>query len=179
MSDTEESDCSADCTADAPPAWCWHDLATTDVDAAVAFYKELLGWEINPIPMGDFTYNMIQVAGQGIGGFVPLDPSLGVPCHWTGYVATDDVDAAAARAASHGGSVHVEPQDMPNIGRFAVVADPVGASFSLFKSAHTEQKPVLPRGTPGVFCWNELMTTDVPGAKATRRIRRSGCTTLQ
>lgn len=53
-----------------------------------------------------------------------------VPAHWLVYFVAEDVDALAARVLELGGSVMLEPHDYPG-GKFAVVADPVGASFGL------------------------------------------------
>ena len=71
----------------------------------------------------------------------------------------DDVDAAAGRVEAAGGSIVSPPMDIPDIGRWAVVADPQGAVFSLYASAG-ELEPA-----EGVFVWDELMTTDIEAAK--------------
>jgi len=81
------------------------------------------------------------------------------PC-WSGYVASDNVDADAARVVTAGGSIKRAPNDIPNVGRFAVVADPGGAVFLLFKPNSTEEpKPVAPM-TPGHIGWHELYADD-------------------
>jgi len=51
------------------------------------------------------------------------------PARWTVTFAVDDADAIAARARELGGSVLPEPQNAPWV-RFAVLADPAGASFT-------------------------------------------------
>jgi predicted enzyme related to lactoylglutathione lyase len=56
-----------------------------------------------------------------------------MPPHWLTYVGTDDVDATAAKAKDLGGNVIVEPADIPEVGRFSIVADPTGAVFGLFQ----------------------------------------------
>ncbi len=58
-----------------------------------------------------------------------------------------------------GGRVFVEPMDIPTIGRYAVIADPQGASISIFKPADGHG-PARHRSKHGEFCWNELLTTD-------------------
>lgn len=163
MSEKAKTDgADAKCTG----AWCWHDLMTTDVEGAIAFYGDLLGWTVKAVPIGDTTYNMIHADGMGIGGFAPVDPSMGVAPHWIGYVTTDDVDAAARRAASHGGAVEVPAMDIPGVGRFAIVTDPGGARFAPFASAHGAAGETPTAVGPGQFCWNELMADDVPGSCA-------------
>ena len=80
---------------------------------------------------------------------------------WSGYIASDDVDADAARVLTQGGAIRRVPQDIPNVGRFAVAADPGGAVFLLFKPSTTEEpKPVAPM-TPGHVGWHELYAGDL------------------
>ena len=56
-----------------------------------------------------------------------------VPDNWLVYFGTDDVDTDTKRAADLGATVIVEPTDIPGTGRFAVLMDPQGAAFALFK----------------------------------------------
>jgi predicted enzyme related to lactoylglutathione lyase len=58
-----------------------------------------------------------------------------VPPHWAVYFAVDDTDATAEKAKQLGGQVQVEPMDIPDVGRFAVISDPQGAVFSVIKNA--------------------------------------------
>jgi len=122
-------------------AFCWNELATTDLDGAVSFYKALLGWEIQEgsAPGGGMKYNEIIVGGRHVGGMYSTremggeggDAPHQMPPHWRIYVAVDDVDARAAKAKEIGGKVCVEPMDIPNVGRFCVISDPAGAIISL------------------------------------------------
>jgi uncharacterized protein len=57
----------------------------------------------------------------------------GVPPHWAVYFAVDDCDAAAEKAKGLGATLRMPPTDIPNVGRFAVIQDPQGAFFSIFK----------------------------------------------
>src|SRR3984893_10377923 len=81
----------------------------------------------------------------------------GVPPCWSGYVGVEDVDADAKRVIAAGGAIQRPPTDIPSVGRFAVVSDPGGAVFLLFKP-NTEEGPksVAPM-TPGHIGWHELM----------------------
>jgi predicted enzyme related to lactoylglutathione lyase len=93
------------------------------------------------MPMGDFTYTVISPAGGGDdssqGGIVPLSPDMtatGVRTRWLPYFEVVDCDAVAAKAAEQGGSVTSPAQDIPGVGRFAALADPSGAAFSIITS---------------------------------------------
>jgi predicted enzyme related to lactoylglutathione lyase len=140
----------------------WHDLMTTDVNASVDFYKALFGWttgEWDMGPAGKYTY--IRAGSSDIGGIVPLDASQPMPSHWMSYVVVDDVDGASERTRSAGGTLIVEPTDIPEMGRFAVVRDPQGAHIMPFKGSSAA--PEEPAG-PGTFVWNELLTSDPEAA---------------
>lgn len=143
--------------------WVWHDHLTKDVDAAIAFYGDVAGWKTERF--GDSHYTM-WVGGQGpMGGVMKLPDEvekMGIPPHWIGNVQVADVDATVARARELGGKVHKEPEEIPTVGRFAIVADPQGAAVSVFQpqgamDLHDVQKP-------GEVCWNELMTSDSAAA---------------
>lgn len=89
---------------------------------------------------------------------------MGTPPCWTGYVFVPDVDDYARRISQAGGAVHKPPTDIPEIGRFAVVADPTGAFFIIFKpDSDARPEPVKP-GTQGHVGWRELHAGD--GGKA-------------
>jgi predicted enzyme related to lactoylglutathione lyase len=117
-----------------PPAegvFVWDELATSDVDGAKRFYGEVVGWTTVDMDMGDMTYTMFRTGDTDRAGCMPMMPGAPAPS-WLTYIGTDDVDATAAKAKELGATVHVEPQDIPNVGRFAVVGDPTGATFGLF-----------------------------------------------
>jgi predicted enzyme related to lactoylglutathione lyase len=78
-----------------------------------------------------------------------------------GYVGVEDVDAAAAKVTATGGTVHVPPTDIPNVGRFSVVADPHGAAFSLFSATTHEQDDTAQPDEPGRVGWHELQAGDL------------------
>ena len=137
----------------------WYDLMTTDSKAAEAFYSSVVGWRAQDAGMPDRSYTILHVKETPVGGLMPLPKEAGAAGArpiWNGYVAVDDVDAVAKRVAQASGTVHRGPEDIPGVGRFAVVADPHGASFMLFKGA-TDAQPQPPApGTPGHIGWHEL-----------------------
>jgi predicted enzyme related to lactoylglutathione lyase len=113
-------------------SFCWNELATTDLEAAQNFYKELLGWQIKESTGAVMIYNEIIVGGEHVGGIYKMGPEYGeTPSHWMSYVAVDDVDAKARQVWELGGKVCVPPTDIPGTGRFCVVNDPTGATIAL------------------------------------------------
>jgi uncharacterized protein len=146
-----------------PNRFVWHDLMTTDAAKAQQFYCALFGWQIHEVPMHGFTYRMIMAGPGPIGGIVE---EKNIPhSHWMPYAATSDVDAAAAKAKSLGGTVCVPPTDLPGTGRFAVVGDPQGAYLSLYKGLPESAGADPDAAVPGRVCWNEVLTTDELGAQ--------------
>lgn len=120
-----------------PPArtFFWNELHTTDPTRALSFYEPLLGFTHQTMNMGPGEdYHVLSSKdGVGRGGVMGRLPK-GMPPHWLPYVAVDDPDATAARAKRSGGKVHVEPTDIPGVGRFAVIEDPTGAFLAVMKA---------------------------------------------
>jgi hypothetical protein len=86
------------------------------------------------------------------------------PPAWLSYVNVDSADTTIAKVKANGGAVFVEPMDVMEAGRMAVFADPAGAVLGLWQpGAHTGAQLV---NEPGTWCWSELITTDIDGAKA-------------
>jgi len=142
-----------------PGRFVWFDLTVPDIDGAKAFYTDIVGWQAEKWPGGD--YVIWHAAKEGIGGIMKLTPEMkqrGAPPNWMGYVASDDVDASARRAEKLGGRIIVPGTDIPDTGRFAVVADPQGAVFGLFYSRNRMEAPDAT--ALGNFGWAELNTTD-------------------
>jgi hypothetical protein len=144
----------------------WRELLTRDLEGAKRFYGELFGWRIQDVPFGEGgTYTLLYSGETQVGGMMDLAHVSGganVPPHWGVYVSVADVDAAAAKVAPAGGKVFVPPTDIPEVGRFAVIQDPQGAVFSLFRSAKGDMPDAEP--AVGEFCWEHLHTTDPTAA---------------
>ena len=146
----------------------WHELMTTDMVGAKAFYAKVLGWTARDAPMGGNSYSLFNTAEGPAAGVMKLPDEarqMGAKPYWLGYVRVDDVDAAAAQFKTFGGTVHVPPTDVPNIGRFSVVSDPQMATLALVKGARPAQEPPQPRA-PGHVVWNELFAADRKSAFA-------------
>ena len=139
----------------------WYDLMSTDPEGAKAFYGKVVEWTLTPFEGGPGPYEMWTTADGPVGGLVHLTPDFqerGVPTHWLAYIATPDVDATVARAEELGARLHHE-EEIPSVGRFAIMQDPWGAVFCGFTpEGDTPDRPGRPG--PGEFSWHELMTDD-------------------
>ncbi len=122
---------------DEPGTVCWNELLTPDLEKAKAFYGGLFGWEPETADMGELgEYTLFnRSGGLQAAGMLPIKPEMGpIPAHWLVYFAVDDIDVAHNKAISLGGKALVGPRDIPDVGRFAVLQDAVGAVFAIYRS---------------------------------------------
>ena len=148
-------------------AFVWIELMTSDTKAAESFYRSVVGWGTQDAGMADRSYTLLSVGGAMVGGLMAIPEearAMGARPGWMGYISVDDVDAYARRVTAAGGAVHRAPEDIPGVGRFAVVADPHGAGFILFRGSNEEGPQPAAPGTPGHTGWHELRAGD--GASA-------------
>jgi predicted enzyme related to lactoylglutathione lyase len=113
----------------------WDELMTSDTESAQNFYGEVIGWKSRGMDMGEMgTYTIFQRAGDtDTAGCMRIPEGVEAPPHWMPYIGTEDVDSTVARAKKLGANVFQDAADIPDVGRFAVLQDPVGAVFGLFK----------------------------------------------
>lgn len=146
----------------------WVDLSTPDTAAAKTFYCELFGWDAEDVDAGDSAvYTMFRLNGKAVAGMgeqAAEQRERGIPPFWLSYITVDDIDAVAARVAELGGQVHMEPFDVMDAGRMALIMDPQGATFALWQAGNHIGAEFV--NEAGAFSWNELNTTDMEGAKA-------------
>src|SRR5688500_2190510 len=145
----------------------WHELATTDPQAAEKYYKEVIGWGTKPFEDADpdEPYTMWTTGGVPRGGLMQMPEMArdqGVPPFWLTYIAVADTDAIVERVNALGGKLHHGPETITNVGRFAVVADPQGAAFGVI-SGEGGSSPT-DEGATGTFSWHELTTSDAGAA---------------
>jgi len=149
-----------------PGTFCWAELNTTDAKAAKRFYTELLGWSYFDSEMGPgMVYTLFRLDGKDVAALYELSEqqrSQGVLSNWNSYVSVANVDESADKARSLGAKILMEPLDAHEAGRMAVVQDPSGTPFSLWKA--NKNIGALLNNQPGTACWNELVTHDVLAA---------------
>jgi predicted enzyme related to lactoylglutathione lyase len=152
--------------ADHTGKFVWYELMTSDLDAATRFYCDVVGWSSKDAGVG-MPYNLLTLGELPIVGAmnVPKDAAdMGAKPGWLGYIACNDVDAYAAKVAEMGGAIHKPADDIPGIGRFAVVSDPQGAFFALFRGTTDDAPPSRPQDQVGHIAWHELMSGDLDEA---------------
>lgn len=144
-------------TEHAPGTFSWVDLTTKDGDGAKRFYGGLLGWEFedNEVPGGG-VYTMCSVSGDAVGAISPSTED--VPPHWNSYVTVESADDAAAKAGELGATAVMEPFDVMDAGRMAVLQDPSGAALCLWEPKQAIGAERV--NDIGCLTWNELHTTD-------------------
>lgn len=144
----------------------WHELLATDPKSAATFFSKVIGWKTQPWGE-DGSYTLFLAGSRQVAGLMALPEEarkMGAPPSWLTYVGTPNVDDTTRLAASLGATIHKAPEDIPTVGRFAVIQDPQGASFGVY----TANQPPASEADPliGEFSWHELATTDVRAAFA-------------
>ncbi len=159
---------------------CWYELTTSKngLKPAEDFYAAILGWTFQDSGMKGFDYHLAQSDGDTVAGVMPPhDEGENIPPHWMIYFAVADADAFVDAARAAGATVRRGPNDVPGTGRFALLADPQGASFGILQPDTSKMSDAeiakIKRGEgafqqtkPGHGAWNELMSTDPAAAFA-------------
>lgn len=139
----------------------WYELMTNDAEGAQKFYADVVGWTIAPSGMeGTGDYRVLTAPdGKGVGGMMKLPEGAPMKPGWFSYIGMQDVDGTVEKIKAKGGSVHMGPQDIPGVGRFAMVADPQGMVFYVMRGDSPDDSKAFGTG-PGHCGWNELVTSD-------------------
>ncbi|WP_235907782.1 VOC family protein [Siccirubricoccus phaeus] len=112
-------------------------------------------------------YRLFSTGEMAVAGLMALPQDAaaqGMQPGWLGYVGVDDVDQAAASIRAAGGAQFVPPTDIPNVGRFAFLADPQGVAFYVMRGVCDQASTAFDRDRPGHCHWNELTTPDPAAA---------------
>jgi predicted enzyme related to lactoylglutathione lyase len=137
---------------------------TTDMNAAEAFYRAVIGWTAKPFGDASGPYTLFSRDDDvPVGGVMTRPGDYKGPPFWAMYVGVPNLEDAAAHIKRLGGRECSPVIDIPTIGRMQMVNDPQGAAFYIFEPASREQRP---EAAPelGEASWHELLTTDAPAA---------------
>ena len=143
----------------------WVDTWQSDADAAVAFYKELFGWEAeDTMPAGiDGKHFMCRLRGRDIAAVASRPREAPPITAWNTYVWVDDVGRTAEQSIEEGGAVLMEPFEALDGGRIAIIADAAGAALGIWQAgAHRGAQLV---NEPGAWSMSALNTPDPEDAQ--------------
>ena len=139
----------------------WQELMTEDTATAGAFYSKVVGWRAQPSTV-DPSYTQFGIGSTFTAGMMRVPDearAAGAKPHWLPYIGAADLEATMAAAERLGGRIIRPAHDIPTVGRFAILADPQGAPFAVFKPAREGMVP--PAEAPlGGFAWMELATSN-------------------
>jgi predicted enzyme related to lactoylglutathione lyase len=115
-------------------AFGWAELNSRDLNAALPFYRTVFGWATHESSAGGMQYVELHDGADSIAGAQPMNPMVpeGVPGYWQVYFNVADVDASYRTALDAGAREMLAPMDFPG-GRFAIIADPQGATVGLLR----------------------------------------------
>lgn len=144
---------------------CWVDSSQPDPEAAAAFYSGLFGWEIeNAMPPGSpGKYLIGRIRGRDVAAVTSPPDECPTAAMWNTYISVDSAGDAAAKARSAGGEVLVEPFDVMEAGRMAVLADPEGAIFSVWEARRHKGSGIV--NEHGSVNFNGLHVRDLEAAR--------------
>ncbi|WP_022681410.1 VOC family protein [Sphingobium bisphenolivorans] len=143
----------------------WYELMTSDPEAAIAFYRDVVGWTTASFgdDLSGEPYHVVSGSAGPLGGIMAIPAEAkdcGMSPWWGGYIGSADVDADAERLSAAGGSVKRAPEDIPGVGRFAVMSSPGNAVFMLLKGSSPEGMEAAPPMADGHVGWHELYSGD-------------------
>ena len=142
----------------------WHELMTTDMNAAETFYRNVVGWTSAPFEGSPQPYTMFHRNGQvPVAGVMTRPDGMTAPPFWAMYVGVPKLEEAATHIKRLGGSECSPVIEVPTVGRMQMMQDPQGAAFYIYQPATTEQQPEA-AAEVGEASWHELMTTDADAA---------------
>src|SRR5919201_570250 len=149
-----------------PGVPCWIYTSQPDPEAAVAFYRDLFGWEFEDVmpPGSEGRYFIARIRGGDVAAVGSIPEAAPPVAMWNTYVWVDSADETAAKVKGAGGSVVMEPFDVMDAGRMAVFMDPEGAAFCVWQAKQHKGARVV--NEHGALNFNGLNTRDVDGAKA-------------
>jgi uncharacterized protein len=146
----------------------WYELLTSDADAAQDFYGNLLGWTFDDSGQTGMDYRIFNAGSASVGGVMPISADMaagGARPLWLGYIGVDDVDASVIAIGKAGGTILMPADDIPGVGRIAMVADGQGAPFYIMRGESDQNSSSFAAYAPrnGHCAWNEL-ASDNPDA---------------
>jgi uncharacterized protein len=149
-----------------PGVPCWVDTSQPDPAAVLDFYGGLFGWDFEDVmpPDSDGNYFVGRIRGGGAAAVGSIPEGLPSEATWNTYVSVASADEAASKVRDAGGTVVMEPFDIPGSGRMAVFADPEGAAFCVWEAKEFKGAGIV--NEHGSLNFNGLNTRDVAGAKS-------------
>ncbi|MEA3542059.1 MAG: VOC family protein [Pseudomonadota bacterium] len=143
----------------------WYELMTSDPQAALTFYGDVVGWTSKPFgdALNGGTYHVLSGSAGEMGGVMAIPAEArdcGMTPWWGGYIGSADVDQDAERLVAAGGTLMRAPEDIPDVGRFAVMRDPGGAVFMLLKGSSPDAMEAPNPMATGHVGWHELYSGD-------------------
>jgi uncharacterized protein len=142
----------------------WYELMTTDMKAAEAFYRTVVGWTSAPFESSPEPYTIFNRRGDvPVAGLMARPDGVNAPPFWAMYVGVAKLEDAAAQIERLGGGACSPVIEVPTVGRMQMMKDPQGAASYIYEPAGAPQQPEGPAEI-GEASWHELMTTDAPAA---------------
>lgn len=112
---------------------CWNELWAKDGEEACRFYGELFGWRTQGMPMEPQGTYHLQLLGEHLAAGITQNPNPDSVARWITYFQVDDLAVSTQRALQLRAKKRAGPIDLPGIGTFTLITDPLGATLALFQ----------------------------------------------
>jgi uncharacterized protein len=117
------------------------EIYADDPEKLAEFYTSLFDWEIQPFP-GDYRYVKsvdtdeagVPTKPGGINGGIARRPDGYTVTAAVNYINVDSIEDAVAKATKLGAKVTKPKAPVPGMGCFAMLIDPQGNHFAVWKS---------------------------------------------
>ena len=148
-----------------PGVPCWVDTSQPDPEAAVDFYSALFGWQFEDVmpPGSEGKYFIARLRGGRVAAVGSIPEAAPPMAMWNTYVSVESADETAAKVGEAGGSAVMEPFDVMDAGRMAVLTDTEGAAFCVWQAKEHRGAQIV--NEHGSLNFNGLATRDVDAAK--------------
>ena len=146
-------------SASVPLSFVYHELWTSDPEARLPFYRDLFGWTIASEPRSDGEFLRIHHGSAELARIVPLEND-GSPDRWNVFLAVPDLRALRSRVESAQGEVLIREQELPGLGRAALLMDPLGGVFAAVERTTPPPAAASP-ASAGTFTWHDLLTPNL------------------
>jgi predicted enzyme related to lactoylglutathione lyase len=149
-----------------PGVPCWVDTTQPDPEAAVDFYRGLFGWELEDVmpPGSPAKYFVARIRGGRVAAVGSQPEGRSPEALWNTYIWVESADETASKVRDAGGKVLIDPFDVMDSGRMALLADPSGAAFCVWQAKQHKAAEIV--NEHGSLNFNTLNIRDREAAKA-------------
>ena len=110
----------------------WRDLTVANAEQVSDFYTQIVGWQKEPVSMGDYDdFSMNNSQGTIAGICHAKGDNASLPPQWLMYVLVENAQLSAQKTIELGGEILKGPTEYGGQ-TYYVIRDPAGAVLSIY-----------------------------------------------